>query len=369
MCYQLQQKRRVLNELKAELEYCRKKWALARTINQESEKQFQEMKNEFVMRKQQDQKSYSDDHHSDNDDHGNDIVMSENKHKEKRFNKNLNGFYRNSFYLLDSNRRRSLELPIIYKIISETSPNTSRALSEPPYYSNGDQVDFLKILPDQNVEKEKSQVSCVYVEKENTLESLVNGNVQIILPPNVLNLEKKSTKIVKTKLGGSKEKRLSNVSPSNETESAEQMFCRLNRSINCAISSSSEEFEDKLEAIEEIPLDVNRTENKCKESLTTTGAKSIDSVSNFDYLQKREQRLARLEAETKEFYEKMTRNKQRGKDLDDRLASVHKNFLERQKEKSESQLDENTPTTSSNNQISNENQENDNENLNNENDL
>lgn len=49
--YQLQQKRRLLTELKDELEYCRRKWAAARAKNDESQEQWNDLRREFALRK------------------------------------------------------------------------------------------------------------------------------------------------------------------------------------------------------------------------------------------------------------------------------------------------------------------------------
>ncbi|XP_067623109.1 uncharacterized protein [Eurosta solidaginis] len=49
--YQLQQKRRLLSELKDELEYCRRKWAAARAKNDESQEQCNDLRREFALRK------------------------------------------------------------------------------------------------------------------------------------------------------------------------------------------------------------------------------------------------------------------------------------------------------------------------------
>lgn len=49
--YQLQQKRRMLNVLKEELEYCRKKWAQAKEKNNESAVQMKSLQKEFADRK------------------------------------------------------------------------------------------------------------------------------------------------------------------------------------------------------------------------------------------------------------------------------------------------------------------------------
>lgn len=72
--YQLSQKRRMLNELKEELEYCRRKWTLAREKNDESQTQWNNLRREFTARKLQDagaqlsaESGYSDDPASDDE--------------------------------------------------------------------------------------------------------------------------------------------------------------------------------------------------------------------------------------------------------------------------------------------------------------
>lgn len=71
--YQLQQKRRMLSELKEELEYCRRKWALAKEKNNESQSQWDSLRLEFSRRKEQDasnsaESGYSDGPASEDDD-------------------------------------------------------------------------------------------------------------------------------------------------------------------------------------------------------------------------------------------------------------------------------------------------------------
>ncbi|XP_055839824.1 cingulin [Episyrphus balteatus] len=71
--YQLQQKRRLLSELKDELEYCRRKWAAARAKNDESQLQCDDLRREFAKRKLEDahnsaESGYSDGPGSDEDD-------------------------------------------------------------------------------------------------------------------------------------------------------------------------------------------------------------------------------------------------------------------------------------------------------------
>ncbi|XP_052870108.1 uncharacterized protein LOC128275593 [Anopheles cruzii] len=75
--YHLQQKRRLLCELKEELEYCRLKWSAARQKNIESEDQWRSLKADFAARRKQDslnnsagESGYSDEQPSDDDDDG-----------------------------------------------------------------------------------------------------------------------------------------------------------------------------------------------------------------------------------------------------------------------------------------------------------
>lgn len=68
--YHLQQKRRMLNELKEELETCRHKWTKAREKNEDSQIQWKLLRDEFTSRKEKSQSvesGYSDDPATDED--------------------------------------------------------------------------------------------------------------------------------------------------------------------------------------------------------------------------------------------------------------------------------------------------------------
>jgi hypothetical protein len=66
---------------------------------------------------------------------------------------------------------------------------------------------------------------------------------------------------------------------------------------------------------------------------------SMLSQKEQEYLQRREERLARLEAEAKAFYDKMARNKDKGVQLDNHLNDIHNNFLERERNKESKKSD------------------------------
>ncbi|ALC38513.1 CG4213 [Drosophila busckii] len=63
--YQLQQKRRLLCELKDELDYCRRKWALARAKNDESQELCNDWRREFARRKLEDAHQSAESGYSD----------------------------------------------------------------------------------------------------------------------------------------------------------------------------------------------------------------------------------------------------------------------------------------------------------------
>lgn len=78
--YELQQKRKLLNELKEELEYCREKWEQAREKNSQSERDWRKLRAEFSSRKSKSSASfnnsaesgYSDERPSDDSSESND---------------------------------------------------------------------------------------------------------------------------------------------------------------------------------------------------------------------------------------------------------------------------------------------------------
>lgn len=78
--YELQQKRKLLNELKEELEYCREKWEQAREKNSQSERDWRKLRTEFSSRKSKSsavfnnsaESGYSDERPSDDSSESND---------------------------------------------------------------------------------------------------------------------------------------------------------------------------------------------------------------------------------------------------------------------------------------------------------
>lgn len=378
MCYQLQQKRRLLSELKAELEYCRKKWALARALNNESEEQCKQLRHEFSMRKVQDQNSaesgYSDEHPSDIDGDDEAAGPSQRIPKVPNFDANLMMFDRTASPT-NSERRRS-ESPMIndFSVLCLFS----RAQSEPPRIrensSNESDSNNFEILDLVTDPIEQPCVASSMKEPCHITESRL-----IVTPPPEVHDHSSKLKAHSRKHKKDK-KRKSN---DKKAESAEEMFLRLMKGGNSESSScSSTSYEEddfdmeNIEEIQEIPLDESTVEccatilessqeiasveepveviNNIEPQPSTSAAKEDDisllSVKEQEYLLRREERLQRLEAEAKAFYDKMARNKDKGVQLNNHINDIHNTFMVRNKDRTKSEdektSDEPEPSTS-----------------------
>lgn len=373
-----------MNELKAELEYCRKKWALARALNNESEEQCKQLRHEFSMRKIQDQNSaesgYSDEHPSDGDDF--EAGPSSSVPKVQKFDANLMMFDRTASPAF-SERRQSAS-PTIHDFSALCL--FSRAQSEPPRIPTGmnDETDsetfeVLDLVPDPILER------CI----ASPIEEPDRRDVGLVVtpPPEILVF---SPPKLKAHLRKHKKDKKRKANAKDKAESAEEMFLRLTGGTKseCSTSSSitTNSYEDdeldseNVEEIQEIPMDESTSEiisEDCAISLkveedeiveeTKVGENSkidedpqppppvlkeddisILSEKEQEYLKRREARLKRLEEDAQAFYERMARNKDKGVKLDNHINDIHQNFLDRHKEraKSEDEKAKDEPSTS-----------------------
>lgn len=380
MCYQLQQKRRLLNELKTELEYCRKKWALARALNSESEEQCKQLRHEFTMRKVQDQNSaesgYSDEHPSDADadDEEQQAGTSKSIPKLQNYDENLLQFDRTASPTY-SERRRS-ESPLIRDFSAMCL--FSRAQSEPPRIPDSmtgepdrDELEVLDLIPDPVHER------CLAVLVE---ESTSRGENLVVTPPPEVHVFRNKVHLSKHRVD--KKRNL----PKGKAETAEDMFRRLRslaktESQDCSTCSSTvslaeDDFDaENVEEIQEIPFDgetgsvviednaislapeveeilVQDVVSEVSQLPTETAHATVepqpstssiqDDISRLttkeqDYLQRREARLVRLEAEAQAFYDKMAKNKDKSLQLDNHLNDIHQTFLDRNRGRGKSE--------------------------------
>lgn len=227
--------------MKAELEYCRKKWALARALNNESEEQCKQLRHEFSMRKVQDQNSaesgYSDEQPSDGDGDYDDARSIKKVTKVERFDENLVMFDRTASPTY-TERRRTLTLIRDFSNMSLFS----RAQSEPPRIpmridvepdqSEVEGFDVLELIPDPVQER---CVASTAEEPNSIKEKLATSpshDVQVYNPP------KLKAHLRKHKKGNLNK---------GKAESAEEMFMRL-MSVNkeeCSTCSSTTSIDNE----------------------------------------------------------------------------------------------------------------------------
>lgn len=319
------------------------------------------MRKEFSQRKIQDQNSgesgYSDEHDEDEDDK---ITKAE------RFDKNLLMFDRTASPTFTERRRSESPMPqdftslcIFARAQSEPPPNFERSFNR--------EIEVHDLVTDP--------LPC----EEAATQSQHEGNSQeealiVQSPPVIHDYDSKNPPQIKTNLRKIKKKKKGN---GGKAESAEEMYFRLMATMNGENSTTStstiDDDELDLENIEEIPLDpvpeiqfeevqseddfvhVDIPEQMSYETEVVKGLTQSDipvippeepstssgalSTTEQDFLQRREARLARLEAEAKEFYEKMARDKAKRLELNNKLSNVHQNFLDREKRRT--QLEEN----------------------------
>lgn len=370
----------MLNELKTELEYCRKKWALARALNSESEEQCKQLRHEFSMRKIQDQNSaesgYSDEHPSDGDADEDEAGTSQKPLKVKKFDENLLMFDRTASPT--SSERRKSESPLIHDFTILCV--FSRAQSEPPGISCPDTDDIdagdsevfevLDLIPDP------VQDRCAVTVSEECGVSAIAREKLVVTPPPQIHVHNPPR--LKAHLRKHKKDK---IKKSGTAETAEDMFNRLlgltkDECSTCTCSTSVDEDEgevhENIEEIQEIPLDeeaVATCSEHCEPSTsspieieeppmpekavevdpqpsTSRSDVSALTVKEQEYLQRREARLARLEAESQAFYDRMAKNKDKGRQLNDHLNDIHQTFLDRNRERKKSEDEKTTDEAS-----------------------
>jgi hypothetical protein len=366
-----------MNELKAELEYCRKKWALARALTNDSEEQCRQLRHEFTQRKIQDQHSgesgYSDEHvSSDGDD--DEVKPKSGAMKAKKFDDNLVMFDRTiSPTFID---RRQSESPTIHRDFSHALCLFSRAQSEPPRVASPMTVietivenfdeevqtfEILNLIPDPI--EENLCVASTSLQNENDDERYT----AVVTPsPEIID---SNMPLLKAHLRKCRKEIMRQERSRNGQATAEDLFMKLmNRNrVECDTCSSTtesidEDEYDNLDEIQEIPMDdvieeaaakVNEIieekidETSTSQTITTTTTTEDDfeilGEKEQDFLKRREERLQRLEAEAKAFYDKMAKNREKGQQLNNHLNEVHQNFLHRERERAKHSDDEMKP--------------------------
>ena len=363
--YQLQQKRRMLTELKDELEYCRRKWALAREKNNETQGQWNTLRLEFSNRKKTDsnnsaESGYSDDPLSDEDISDTDVRTG----KYESTGQTPTLFIpssRQPVRVQSVSPARNVQTENIRR---NSAPPSVSAISTELYQT------VLEMLP-QEVElqiadaKQEVQLdygaalSSVVPPPIDVAEIIVKNENKIICEPSTskggsIQRSSRKSKQDSMRLKLSREIRLKEMSkkkkkkkPSGE-ESLEDMFFRISGQEAPEKTESSGESESESE--EELMSDASEEVDD-----SNTQVLSVPSIQRVDFantagfvalMQKdeerriqRAERFQRLEEQCQQLITKVVKSSNRGDELNTQIDKVQQRYSPRQDQSSNNDID------------------------------
>lgn len=359
--YQLQQKRRMLNEMKEELEYCRRKWDLAKEKNNESQSQWETLRLEFSKRKEFDlnnsgESGYSDSPASEDDD--DDEEDSIETQRNSRLKKKLNNM--EQFLLTNDQKDR--------KVVRIHSVSPARITKENLVRRNSDSQitlfatevfqttsDEVQPIVHQNICAECGE-NCVkhsvHFDSDTLAQQKSNDQVKVSKP--VVRKElTNAQKLIESKASTSKTKMSSEVrkttatpkssTSKNSEESLEDMFLRLSGSDEHEHSSSQEETD---------PTNADQTDSNENQTESIESQDQVDSVVNVPISQeeremRRVARIERLEGQCKLLIKQVTRASSLGDELNRRINEVHSRYTPVRETESNQNSEEPQPSTSS----------------------
>ncbi|XP_065081380.1 myosin heavy chain, non-muscle [Ochlerotatus camptorhynchus] len=338
--YHLQQKRRLLCELKEELEYCRLKWSAARQKNIESEDQWKILKADFVARKKQDslnnsgESGYSDEQPTDDEDED---YLRKGKPSKEHLTRMVN-----------LERFRSASLTNVLQVAlelrrchSESDMKSLNNVERTNQFCN-EKIEDLPIFPEEELDcsvKKKVKKSKKKKAKKGgaeTAEDMFRRLAGLEQDSNVDEDEDEET-----------DDEISEDSECSEIEKIEQRESSPVEEMAKEPELSSEELfnmkrEARLKRMAELNSRLDNYSNPSASKDSESGVSEVDQVdagpSNVfttteeDYLQRRSARLERLEREAREFRNKLSRTVNRGSEIAAQIDEIHSGFIARQSE-------------------------------------
>lgn len=320
--YQLQQKRRMLSELKEELQYCRRKWALAKEKNNESQSQWETLRLEFSKRKESDlnnsgESGYSDSPASEEDEEDSSMEIDTPRSSRLKKKQNIENFLlttdekdRKPIRLHSvspvriakvSLTRRNSDSDILTQFATEVFQPTSEVV-QPIEHSSvcaecGENCIKHSVHFDSETQKSTGQVKVSEPIVHNAKHELTNAQ-----------------KLIESKAATSKTKMCcetrnkattSEPSTSKTEESLEEMFLRLSGTSEEQSSSQANESQVSVTSeVENVPSEPSPEERELK----------------------RLARIERLEGQCKQLLTQVTRASSRGDELKKRINDIHNRY-------------------------------------------
>lgn len=351
----------MLNELKDELEYCRRKWALAREKNNESQIQWNDLRSEFSSRKLQNasnsaESGYSDEHVSDDENSDEESVQVKNVKAIRKAellaptSKKLIRVHSISPTRNGSAKKRDLSAPPITTFLNQVFQTTSEivptnlSLQASVVSKPVENLDLNYAARSSVVEPKtagKITVKNVATEGPATSSSGVKPKcVDEVRPRLSRELRKKSVKVKEKKKG---------------EETLEEMFFRLSgQEPPPPEPSQSEEYDDELQDSQEEKFEKNISFEQdvphlnLESNNVVNESPNVEDISNIilsdEDEERRVQRAARfqrLEDQCQQLIAQVINNSTRGDELNLHLDNVQRRYTPlRQHSKSIDQSDE-----------------------------
>lgn len=419
--YQLQQKRRMLGELKEELEYCRRKWALAKEKNKESQSQWESLRLEFIKRKELDGNNSAESGYSDNpiSDEDGDDEEEEEDNSDSLNARRVKGNTEKFLLEINKNDRKILRLqsasPVRNAKIIVTRRNSESHITQFATEEFQSQTDVVQPIVNICAEcGENCAIHSVHFDTpQNSSQVKVTEAVVCNAKQSMTNAKKlieAKTLVNKTKMCCEMRRDATMPSTRKTEESLEDMFMRLsgqqqdcssidssgNECDTSSASKASEEniIESQTETLEriqclevecqslleqvtrassrgvELKQRIEEVQNRCKSehscsnneentSYPQPSTSQVNVIKKTDeeclteneraYTERRNERLKRLEEESKAFLNKMKSSNDRAVDVENKLKSLHDRYGSGRQTTSanndNNQRDENNSTT------------------------
>lgn len=349
--YHLQQKRRLLSELKEELEYCRLKWSAARQKTGESEDQWRQLKADFAARKQQDslnasgESGYSDEQPTTDEDEETLPDVGGQDYKKKRAGK--------SGGLVKFHRSASLgnvlaEMLGMRKCHSESDMKSLSNVERANQFCN-EKIEDLPIFPEE-------EIACSVKKKVKKGKKKKRGGPETA-EEMFLRLAGLGGETNEEEDEDDSDEEAPDDSECSEIEKIEQ---RESTPVKEPELTSEELFNMKREARLKRMAELNsRLDNYSSAPNTSNDSTSTETDANEagpssrvltpneqDVMQRRADRLERLEREAREFRNKLSRTVNRGTEISAQIDEIHNGFIARQSESPVPGTSSDSPRTS-----------------------
>lgn len=353
--YQLQQKRRMLSELKDELEYCRRKWALAKEKNNESQSQWETLRLEFSKRKESDlnnsgESGYSDSPASEEDEEVSSVSIE--KPRSSRLKKKLN--MDNFLLTVDEKEKKTIRIhsvsPVRNAKVSVSRRNSDSHITQyatEVFQSTSDVAVQPIVHTACGAECEENCVRHTVHFDTDAQKSIDQVKVSEPVIHNAKHEMSNAQKLVESKASTSKTKMCCEIrhksaaskpSTSKNEESLEEMFLRLSGEEPAREEPSSEE------ASQEHSINSQDNENGVAQVNALNDVQQTPIASLEERERNRLARIERLEGQCKQLLSQVSRASSRGDDLKKRVNDIHNRYTP-DREASTSKL-ENTSTQS-----------------------